>query len=30
LGGAVIRAQDMVIDASVKSRLRRLAGALVD
>ena len=30
LGGAVIRAEDMVIDGSVKSRLRRLAGALVD
>lgn len=30
LGGAVIRAEDMVIDGSVKSRLQRLAGALVD
>lgn len=30
LGGAVIRAEDMVIDGSVKSRLVRLAGALVD
>lgn len=30
LGGAVIRAEDRVIDGSVKSRLQRLAGALVD
>lgn len=30
LGGAVIRAKDMVIDGSVQSRLARLAGALID
>jgi len=30
IGGAVIRAQDMVIDDSVKARLERLTGALVD
>jgi F-type H+-transporting ATPase subunit delta len=30
IGGAVIRAEDMVIDGSVKSRLRRLADALVE
>src|SRR5690606_19019401 len=29
LGGAVIRAEDMVIDASVRTRLRELANALV-
>jgi F-type H+-transporting ATPase subunit delta len=29
LGGAVIRAEDMVIDASVRTRLRELAAALV-
>jgi F-type H+-transporting ATPase subunit delta len=30
LGGAVIRAEDMVIDGSVRSRLQRLADILVD
>lgn len=30
LGGAVIRAQDMVIDGSVQTRLKRLASALID
>lgn len=30
LGGAIIRAKDMVIDDSVQSRLKRLAGALID
>lgn len=30
LGGAVIRAKDMVIDDSLQTRLRRLAGTLVD
>jgi len=30
LGGAVIRAKDMVIDDSLKTRLRRLASTLVD
>jgi F-type H+-transporting ATPase subunit delta len=30
IGGAVIRAEDMVIDGSVKSRLKRLADALVE
>jgi F-type H+-transporting ATPase subunit delta len=30
LGGAVVRAEDMVIDGSVRSRLRRLAETLVD
>ena len=30
IGGAVIRAKDMVIDDSVQSRLKRLAGALID
>jgi len=30
LGGAVIRAKDMVIDGSVQTRLKRLAGALID
>lgn len=30
IGGAVIRAEDMVIDGSVRSRLRRLAESLVE
>lgn len=30
IGGAVIRAQDMVIDGSVQTRLERLASTLVD
>ena len=30
LGGAIIRAEDMVIDGSVRTRLQRLAEALVD
>jgi F-type H+-transporting ATPase subunit delta len=30
IGGAVVRAEDMVIDGSVRSRLRRLAETLVD
>jgi len=30
LGGAIVRAEDMVIDGSVKSRLQRLAETLVD
>lgn len=30
IGGAIIRAEDMVIDGSVKSRLQRLADALVE
>jgi F-type H+-transporting ATPase subunit delta len=30
LGGAVIEAEDKVIDASVRSRLRRLAGQLIE
>ena len=30
LGGAVIRAKDMVIDGSVQTRLQRLAGSLID
>jgi F-type H+-transporting ATPase subunit delta len=30
IGGAVIRAEDMVIDGSVRSRLQRLADALVE
>lgn len=30
IGGAVIRAEDMVIDGSVRSRLQRLAATLVD
>ncbi len=30
LGGAVIRAQDLVIDDSVQTRLKRLADALID
>ncbi len=30
IGGAIIRADDMVIDGSVKSRLQRLADALVE
>jgi F-type H+-transporting ATPase subunit delta len=30
VGGAVIRAQDMVIDGSVQTRLKRLASALID
>lgn len=30
LGGAIIRAEDMVIDGSLRSRLQRLAEALVD
>lgn len=30
LGGAVIRAEDMVIDGSVRNRLRRLADSLID
>jgi F0F1-type ATP synthase delta subunit len=30
LGGAVVRAEDMVIDGSVRSRLQRLAGSLID
>lgn len=30
LGGAIIRAQDLVIDGSVRTRLQRLAEALVD
>lgn len=29
IGGAVVRADDMVIDGSVKSRLQRLAGSLI-
>jgi F-type H+-transporting ATPase subunit delta len=29
LGGAVIRAEDMVIDGSIKTRLARLASALI-
>ena len=29
LGGAVIRAEDMVIDGSVKTRLQKLADSLV-
>ena len=29
LGGAVVRAEDMVIDGSVRSRLRQLAEALI-
>ncbi|MGD2167046.1 MAG: F0F1 ATP synthase subunit delta [Gammaproteobacteria bacterium] len=30
IGGAIIEAEDKVIDASVRSRLQRLAGALID
>ena len=30
LGGAIVRAQDMVIDGSLRSRLQRLAESLVD
>ena len=30
LGGAIVRAEDMVIDGSLKSRLQRLAESLVD
>ena len=30
IGGAVIRAQDMVIDDSLKTRLKRLASTLTD
>jgi F-type H+-transporting ATPase subunit delta len=30
IGGAVIRAEDMVIDDSVQTRLKRLAGTLMD
>jgi F-type H+-transporting ATPase subunit delta len=30
IGGAVIRAEDMVIDGSLKTRLARLASALID
>ena len=30
LGGAIVRAEDMVIDGSLRSRLQRLAEALVD
>lgn len=30
IGGAVIRAEDMVIDGSLKSRLRELAASLID
>ena len=30
LGGAIIRAEDMVIDDSLKTRLARLAGSLTD
>ncbi len=30
LGGAVVRAEDLVIDGSLKTRLARLAGTLVD
>lgn len=30
LGGAVIRAEDMVIDGSVRNRLQRLADSLID
>jgi F-type H+-transporting ATPase subunit delta len=30
VGGAVIRAEDMVIDGSVRNRLRRLTDALID
>lgn len=30
LGGAIVRAEDMVIDGSVRSRLRRLAETLID
>jgi F-type H+-transporting ATPase subunit delta len=29
IGGAIIRAEDMVIDGSVRTRLQRLAEALV-
>ncbi len=29
LGGAVVRAEDMVIDGSVKTRLQQLAEALI-
>jgi F-type H+-transporting ATPase subunit delta len=29
VGGAVVRADDKVIDGSVKSRLQRLAGSLI-
>ena len=29
LGGAVVRAEDMVIDGSVKTRLEQLAEALI-
>jgi F-type H+-transporting ATPase subunit delta len=29
LGGAIIRAQDMVIDGSLRTRLKRLAGSLI-
>jgi F-type H+-transporting ATPase subunit delta len=30
VGGAIIRAEDMVIDGSVRSRLKRLADTLID
>jgi len=30
IGGAVIRAEDMVIDDSIRTRLTRLASALAD
>lgn len=30
IGGAIIKAEDKVIDASVRSRLQRLAGQLID
>ena len=30
VGGAIIRAEDMVIDGSVRSRLKRLAATLID
>jgi F-type H+-transporting ATPase subunit delta len=30
LGGAIVRAEDMVIDGSVRSRLQRLADTLID
>jgi F-type H+-transporting ATPase subunit delta len=30
MGGAIVRAEDMVIDDSVRTRLERLAGSLVD
>jgi F-type H+-transporting ATPase subunit delta len=30
MGGAIVKAEDMVIDGSVRSRLRRLADSLID